>query len=92
MHFCCLCPETPSVTVMVSLFYFNCVMYHLRNDKRRRKCSKANEVLSLQRILPSVQKRKMKILELATAPESLQCGLGYDDSRAILNETHKGSI
>lgn len=36
-----------------------------RNVRRRKKCSKANAVLSLQRILPSNPKRKMKLLDQA---------------------------
>lgn len=37
------------------------VWYRHRNARRQRKCSKANEVLSLQRILPGERKRKMKV-------------------------------
>lgn len=37
------------------------VWYHHRSVRRRRKCSRANEVLNLQRILPSEQKRKIKV-------------------------------
>lgn len=44
---------------------FNSLMYHCRNGRRLKKCSKANEVLSLQRILPSKPKRKMKLLDQA---------------------------
>lgn len=39
---------------------FNC-KYHHRSARRRRKCSRANGVLNLQRILPSEQKRKIKV-------------------------------
>ncbi len=44
---------------------FNSLLYHCRNGRRLKKCSKANEVLSLQRILPSKPKRKMKLLDQA---------------------------
>lgn len=37
-----------------------CVWYRCRSDRRQRKCSRANGVHSLQRILPGDQKRKMK--------------------------------
>lgn len=37
-----------------------CVWYRCRSDRRQRKCSRANGVHSLQRILPGEQKRKMK--------------------------------
>lgn len=43
----------------------NSLLYHRRNVRRLKKCSKANEVLSLQRILPSEPKRKMKLLDQA---------------------------
>lgn len=37
-----------------------CVWYRCRSDRRQRKCSRANGVHSLQRILPGDQKRKIK--------------------------------
>lgn len=37
-----------------------CVWYRCRSDRRQRKCSRANGVHSLQRILPGEQKRKIK--------------------------------
>lgn len=37
------------------------VWYHHRNVRRRRKCSKANEVFNSQRILPSERKRKTNV-------------------------------
>lgn len=43
----------------------NFLLYRRRNVRRLKKCSKANEVLSLQRILPSEPKRKMKLLDQA---------------------------
>lgn len=37
-----------------------CVWYRCRSDRRQRKCSRANGVHSLQRILPGDQKRKIE--------------------------------
>lgn len=37
-----------------------CVWYHCRSVRRQRKCSRANGVHNLQRILPGEQKRKIK--------------------------------
>lgn len=55
-----LSPGLKTQPLIDEVFHLS-VWYHHRNDKRRRKCSRANEVLSLQRILPNEQKRKTKI-------------------------------
>lgn len=39
-----------------------------RNARKRRKCSKANWALNLQRILPGEQKRKLKYLDSTSSP------------------------
>lgn len=49
---------------------FVCVWYRCRSDRRQRKCSRANGVHSLQRILPGEQKRKIKQTNLHWHPPS----------------------